>query len=470
MLIDTQNTTHHGRRQDGCVSGAHADVRARFCAPVHARTRQVQPRRASHTRVLCAPPTDRYRALPSRVAARALVVDIVALAFLSVVVDIACKAPSSTFYSGEERSRQNVELEFGDFVAFYEASHAGRRHWLQDVDDLEFYLCQCPIAVYLPDATCSQPVLPKIMDEFMLPESLASHSESLSQVNLWIAVHSSRTSLHYDAYRNILVVLYGRKVVTLYPPSDTRNLYAYPVHTKSANHSQVDVAQPDLSKHPHFANATSQQYIVNAGDALVIPEGWWHQVDSDAYTIAVNFWFDGVRQQLTQVPAMTPYYSRVLLEDLIKQEADAYLKQRRQLAIQQELGQERGDFAERILRCQCQAEKESMLIALDALGPHEFRDAQVRLASEYRSEWRVLLENASDDFVAVLTASWEEETGASGSDKNAVATDLSVLFNVFTDDSDGERLRSQLVQKKESFQHRMCSQVVFSTFGLNLVP
>uniref|UniRef100_K3W726 JmjC domain-containing protein n=1 Tax=Globisporangium ultimum (strain ATCC 200006 / CBS 805.95 / DAOM BR144) TaxID=431595 RepID=K3W726_GLOUD len=388
------------------------------------------------------------------------------------VVDIACKAPSSTFYSGEERSRQNVELKFGDFVLFYEASHAGQRHWLQDVDDLEFYLCQCPIAVYRPDATCSQPVLPKIMDEFMLPESVASYSESLSQVNLWIAVHSSRTSLHYDAYRNILVVLYGRKVVTLYPPSETRNLYAYPVHTKSTNHSQVNVAQPDLVKHPRFVNATSQRFIVNAGDALVIPEGWWHQVDSDAYTIAVNFWFDGVRQQLAQAPDMTPYYSRVLLEDLMKRETDAYLQQRRQRMIQQELGQERGDFMERILRCQSQAEKENMLIALDTLGPSEFRDAQVRLASEHPSEWRFLLENASEDFVAVLTTSWEaeEEAVAFGNDSNAASTDLSVLFNVFTDDSDGERLRSQLMQKKETFQHKICAQVMFSTFGLNVVP
>ena len=28
-----------------------------------------------------------------------------------------------------------------------------------------------------------------------------------------------------------------------------------------------------------------------AGDALFLPEGWWHQVDSEAVTIAVNFWW-----------------------------------------------------------------------------------------------------------------------------------------------------------------------------------
>lgn len=84
------------------------------------------------------------------------------------VVDIACKAANSRFYSGEARSRQNVELKFGDFVSFYQACHAGRSHWLRDVDDLEFYLCQIPIAVYRPDATCSEAVLPRIMDDFTM--------------------------------------------------------------------------------------------------------------------------------------------------------------------------------------------------------------------------------------------------------------------------------------------------------------
>lgn len=28
-----------------------------------------------------------------------------------------------------------------------------------------------------------------------------------------------------------------------------------------------------------------------AGDALFLPEGWWHQVDSEGVTIAVNFWW-----------------------------------------------------------------------------------------------------------------------------------------------------------------------------------
>jgi Cupin-like domain len=31
--------------------------------------------------------------------------------------------------------------------------------------------------------------------------------------------------------------------------------------------------------------------VVQAGDAVFIPEGWWHQIDSTDISIAVNFWW-----------------------------------------------------------------------------------------------------------------------------------------------------------------------------------
>lgn len=90
----------------------------------------------------------------------------------ATIVDVACKettaASHSGCYSGEERARQSVALKFGDFVDFYCASHDGTEHWLKDVDDLEFYLCQCPIAVSRPDATCASAALPRIMDDFVV--------------------------------------------------------------------------------------------------------------------------------------------------------------------------------------------------------------------------------------------------------------------------------------------------------------
>lgn len=82
-----------------------------------------------------------------------------------------------------------------------------------------------------------------------------------------MSVRASRTSLHYDAYRNVLVVLHGCKRVTLYPPSQSAYLYPHPVYSQSANHSRVNVAEPDLQAHPEFSKATAQRFEVTAGGA-----------------------------------------------------------------------------------------------------------------------------------------------------------------------------------------------------------
>lgn len=303
------------------------------------------------------------------------------------------------------------------------------------------------------------------------PESLLSDSHALSQVNLWMAVHASRTNLHYDAYRNVLVVLYGRKTVTLYAPSEIGKLYPFPVHSKSANHSQVDVSDPDLTRHSRFADAKPHlRVVLDAGDALFIPEGWWHQVDSDAFTIAVNFWFDGLQKQLTQEPLMTSYYARVLMQGLLKRESEQYLEELRASAIAKEQQQQCqpgstvNDIVGRVLKARHQQEKEQIFTASEQ-NAQEFEHAQRLLATRHAPDWRLLLENASDDFVALLTTSWERMAHNAPKSEQSQEEELTnVVFSAFPDG--GEQIRSQLLAKKGAFDKKLSVQVVRDTFGL----
>ena len=66
----------------------------------------------------------------------------------------------------------------------------------------------------------------------------------------------------------------------LVPPAATPHLQAQPVTHESANHSPADLGSPDLERFPGLAAAlaAAQEFEVEAGDALFIPEGWWHQV------------------------------------------------------------------------------------------------------------------------------------------------------------------------------------------------
>lgn len=71
----------------------------------------------------------------------------------------------------------------------------------------------------------------------------------------------------------------------------------------------------------HRCNQHSLLVSLQAGDALFIPEGWWHQVDSDHTTIAVNFWWQSTfTKGLQQQAHMQQYYLRRLMDGLLDTE------------------------------------------------------------------------------------------------------------------------------------------------------
>jgi hypothetical protein len=56
----------------------------------------------------------------------------------------------------------------------------------------------------------------------------------------------------------------------------------------------VDPMAPDLKKYPRFAEAArhAQSTTLEPGDALYIPYGWWHGVESlEPLSILVNYWW-----------------------------------------------------------------------------------------------------------------------------------------------------------------------------------
>ncbi|GAX81986.1 hypothetical protein CEUSTIGMA_g9414.t1 [Chlamydomonas eustigma] len=133
-----------------------------------------------------------------------------------------------------------------------------------------------------------------ILNEVPAPSCLAG--KSLSSQNLWMCTKGSRSSLHYDLSDNLLCVVSGSKTVTMYPPSQTPYLYPRPISDESNNHSQVNFANPDYERHPLYKQAVDHRSVfeLKEGDALFIPCGWWHQVDSTDVTIAINFWWEAV--------------------------------------------------------------------------------------------------------------------------------------------------------------------------------
>lgn len=113
---------------------------------------------------------------------------------------------------------------------------------------------------------------------------------------IWLG-NRVRTATHYDLSENIACNVAGRRRFTLFPPEQIANLYLGPLELTPAGTptSLVDPQHPDLDRFPRFAEAWkhAQTTTLEAGDALYIPYGWWHAVDSlDTLNILVNYWWN----------------------------------------------------------------------------------------------------------------------------------------------------------------------------------
>uniref|UniRef100_A0A804QZK3 JmjC domain-containing protein n=1 Tax=Zea mays TaxID=4577 RepID=A0A804QZK3_MAIZE len=180
----------------------------------------------------------------------------------------------------------------------------------------QVYLAQVSIMNAENKEGCSLQVL-----EGDIQEPIFLRGKSFSSINFWMNKGHLRSSTHYDPHHNLLCVVSGRKKVTLWPPSASPFLYPLPVYGEASNHSSVSVEEPDYSIYTRarYMKEYSETVILNCSDVVFIPEGWYHQVDSDDLTIAVNFWWKS-RIMTQMLEHMDAYYLRRIMSRLVDQE------------------------------------------------------------------------------------------------------------------------------------------------------
>ena len=126
-------------------------------------------------------------------------------------------------------------------------------------------------------------------------------------LNAWFGPAGTISPLHTDPYHNILTQVVGRKYVRLYAPRESEKLYARGVEdggVDMSNTSAIDVGvlagwdgTEDDQKAAHiqfppFKEAEFVDCILEEGECLYIPVGWWHYVRSVSVSFSVSFWFN----------------------------------------------------------------------------------------------------------------------------------------------------------------------------------
>lgn len=131
-----------------------------------------------------------------------------------------------------------------------------------------------------------------LQDSVILPKEVGELPSAVTR-HVWASPTATCTNLHYDYQHNVLAVLRGHKRVLLAPAHAPVPGVGPLWDTGTANHCLDNgIAWDGAQLRRVLPDGFVSTLDICAGQALFLPRGWWHQVSSDAGTIAISHWFD----------------------------------------------------------------------------------------------------------------------------------------------------------------------------------
>jgi len=116
-----------------------------------------------------------------------------------------------------------------------------------------------------------------------------AYFDKMGPPRFWLGPARTVTPLHCDYDDNIFAQVWGSKRIFLAPPHHDAFLY-----TREANPvlfgSPFDPEAPDFDAFPLARQASIVACVVEPGELLYVPAGWYHQVRALTFSLSANRW------------------------------------------------------------------------------------------------------------------------------------------------------------------------------------
>lgn len=113
---------------------------------------------------------------------------------------------------------------------------------------------------------------------------------------IWIGPKGTLTPLHRDDSDNMFAQVWGQKSFILAAPHYREALGTWSTSEGGGLEGcDVNPNNPDYEKYPAARDVIFHRIVLEAGDLLFLPEGWFHQVESVSTSLSVNFWVNSGR-------------------------------------------------------------------------------------------------------------------------------------------------------------------------------
>ena len=135
------------------------------------------------------------------------------------------------------------------------------------------------------NSASNEAALAPLQEDLGFLDKLLARADARPRGMMWIGGRGTFTPLHHDLTNNLLLQIVGRKRVLMVAPGATPRLY-----NDHHVYSQIrDLLEPGITaRYPMLEGLHVHQLTLNAGDALFIPLGWWHQVSSLDFSVTIT--------------------------------------------------------------------------------------------------------------------------------------------------------------------------------------